>query len=83
VPRGPTDKYIPNIPSLPISYQDALPILRALNVHGPRAEDFNKYWTRNAGLGYWGVSYNIGPTPDSVVVNLYNKQDYIILSYRM
>ena len=68
---------IPSIPSIPISYKDALPILKALNGHGPKADDFNQYWTRNTGLGYKGVHYNIGPTPDDVVVNLYNKQDYV------
>jgi N-acetylated-alpha-linked acidic dipeptidase len=29
------------------------------------------------GLQYKGVHYNIGPTPDDVVVNLYNQQDYV------
>jgi N-acetylated-alpha-linked acidic dipeptidase len=77
VPRAPTESVIPVIPSIPISYRDALPILKALNGHGPEAKDFNKYWTRNVGLGYQGVDYNIGPTPDDVVVNLYNEQDYI------
>lgn len=69
--------YIPSIPSVPISYRDALPILKALNGHGPHSKDFNKYWTRNEGLGYKGVKYNVGPTPDDVVVNLYNEQEYI------
>ena len=68
---------IPSIPSIPISYEDALPILKALNGHGPKADDFNKYWTRNTGLGYKGVHYNVGPTPDHVVVNLYNQQEYV------
>ncbi|KAK4141867.1 uncharacterized protein C8A04DRAFT_30560 [Dichotomopilus funicola] len=77
VPREPVDAAIPSIPSVPISYQDALPILKALNGHGPKAEEFGKYWTRNAGLGYKGVHYNIGPTPDDVVVNLYNEQEYV------
>lgn len=78
VPRQPVDGAIPSIPSLPISYAEAVPILKALNGHGPKAEDFNKYWTRNAGLGYKGVKYNIGPSPDSVVLNLVNEQNYTI-----
>ncbi|KAK4181755.1 putative vacuolar protein sorting-associated protein 70 [Triangularia setosa] len=77
VPRQPVETAIPSIPSLPISYTDALPILKALNGHGPKAKDFNQWWTRNTGLGYKGIEYNIGPTPDDVVVNLYNEQEYI------
>ncbi|KAK3336633.1 hypothetical protein B0T19DRAFT_349052 [Cercophora scortea] len=76
-PRLPVDGAIPSIPSLPISYLDALPILKALNGHGPTAKDFNRYWTRNTGLQYKGVSYNVGPTPDGVVVNLVNEQEYV------
>lgn len=78
MPRGPTEPYIPSIPSIPISYEDALPILKSLNGHGPKATDFNKYWTADLGLGYKGVEYNIGPSPEDVVINLYNEQDYII-----
>ncbi|KAI1500144.1 hypothetical protein F5X99DRAFT_387147 [Biscogniauxia marginata] len=78
VPREPVDGAIPSIPSLPISYSEALPILKALNGHGPRAKDLNKYWTRNTGLGYKGVEYNIGPSPDNLVLNLVNEQEYTI-----
>ncbi|KAK4155527.1 hypothetical protein C8A00DRAFT_13473 [Chaetomidium leptoderma] len=76
-PRQPVHTAIPSIPSIPISYKDALPILKALNGHGPKAEDFNKWWTRNMGLQYKGVHYNVGPTPDHVVVNLNNQQEYV------
>lgn len=77
-PRGPTESYIPSIPSIPISYEDALPILKALNGHGPSVRDFNKYWQADLGLGYKGVNYSVGPSPEDVVINLYNEQDYII-----
>ncbi|KAJ0162306.1 putative glutamate carboxypeptidase [Colletotrichum tanaceti] len=76
VPRAPVDDATPSIPSIPISYADALPILKALNGHGPSVTDFNKYWNRNLGLKYKGVEYNIGPSPDNVVLNLYNEQNY-------
>ena len=61
---------------MPISYKDALPILRALNGHGPKAEDFNRYW-QGGGLGYKGVAYNIGPSPSNLVLNLVNEQEYV------
>jgi N-acetylated-alpha-linked acidic dipeptidase len=78
VPRQPVDGAIPSIPSLPISYVEAIPILKALHGHGPKSTDFSKYWTRNQGLEYKGVEYNIGPTPDNVVLNLVNDQEYTI-----
>lgn len=76
VPRQDPHHAIPAIPSVPISYKDALPILRALNGHGPRAEDFNKFW-QGGGLGYKGVEYNIGPSPSNLVLNLVNEQEYV------
>ncbi|KAI0108892.1 hypothetical protein GGR51DRAFT_548025 [Nemania sp. FL0031] len=78
VPREPVEGVIASIPSLPISYAEALPILKALNGYGPRAKDMNEYWTRNEGLGYKGVEYNIGPSPDDLVLNLVNQQNYTI-----
>lgn len=78
VPRQPVDGAIPSIPSLPISFAEAIPILKSLNGHGPKSSDFGKYWTRNQGLEYKGVDYNIGPSPESIVLNLYNEQEYTI-----
>ncbi|KAJ4299975.1 hypothetical protein N0V90_005223 [Kalmusia sp. IMI 367209] len=75
-PRQDTSHAIPSIPSIPISYQDALPLLKALNGHGPKATSFNKFW-QGGGLGYKGVDYNIGPSPDNLALNLVNEQEYV------
>lgn len=48
----------------------------ALNGHGPNASSFNKYW-QGGGLASEGVAYNIGPSPDSLVLNLMNDQEYV------
>ncbi|KAH8646487.1 N-acetylated-alpha-linked acidic dipeptidase-like protein 2 [Tricladium varicosporioides] len=77
VPRQPVDGAIPSIPSVPISYLDAIPILTALNGHGPSPRDFGKYWQKNLGLKYKGVKYNVGPSPDNLVLNLVNEQEYV------
>ena len=76
VPRQDPHHAIPSIPSLPISYVDALPLLHALTGHGPNASSFNKYW-QGGGLAYKNVTYNIGPSPPSNVLNLVNKQEYV------
>jgi N-acetylated-alpha-linked acidic dipeptidase len=76
-PRQPANASTPSIPSIPISYVDALPLLKALNGHGPKAKSFNKWW-QGGGLKDKGVKYNIGPTPDDVVLNLVNEQEYVI-----
>ena len=55
---------------------DALPILKALNGHGPKYDHFNKYW-QGGGLGYKGVEYYIGPSPPNLVLNLVNQQEYV------
>ncbi len=75
-PRVGPYKSIPSIPSLPISYRDALPLLKALNGHGPNVSKFNKYW-QGGGLTHEGIDYNIGPTSDSLVLNLMNDQEYV------
>ncbi|PSK60562.1 hypothetical protein B9Z65_712 [Elsinoe australis] len=77
VPRNSANFSTPSIPSLPISYAEAIPLLRALNGHGPNATSFGKYW-EGGGLTSKGVSYNIGPSPPALEINLYNKQDYTI-----
>lgn len=61
---------------MPISYVDALPLLKALNGYGPKAKDFNKWW-QGGGLGDKGVKYNIGPSPPELVINLVNEQEYV------
>jgi N-acetylated-alpha-linked acidic dipeptidase len=66
----------PSIPSLPISYRDALPLLLALNGHGLNASDLGGDWGAG-GLYHKGVNYNIGPAP-KVTVNLVNEVEYVI-----
>lgn len=75
-PRQPVNHAIPHIPSLPVSYVDALPLLKALNGHGPKASSLNKSW-QGGGLDYKGVHYNIGPSPDNVLLHLVNEQQYV------
>ena len=66
---------IPHIPSQPISYQDAIPILRSLNGHGPKVSDFNEHW-QGGKLDIHGVDYNIGPSPPSLQLNLAVEHEY-------
>ena len=75
--RKPVNESIPSIPSLPVSYTEALPLLRALNGHGPNATSFGERW-EGGGLGYKGVAYNIGPSPPGLAINLLNVQNYTI-----
>ncbi|KAF3484024.1 glutamate carboxypeptidase [Arthroderma uncinatum] len=74
-PRQDPKEYIPSIPSLPISYRDAIPLLKALNGHGPKGLDFTKDW--QGGLVHKGVEYNVGPSPENVMINLHNEQEYV------
>jgi N-acetylated-alpha-linked acidic dipeptidase len=50
---------VPGIPSLPISYRAAQPLLRALDGHGLTAEEVN----RTAWKGALGAEYRTGPAP--------------------
>ncbi|PWW78582.1 Zn-dependent exopeptidase [Tuber magnatum] len=63
--------FIPSIPSLPLSFKDALPFLQALDGYGPTAEEVDRpRWT-----GGLNVSYSVGPRPGAVI-SLENKVDY-------
>lgn len=73
-PRQDVSHAIPSIPSLPVSYREALPFLKALNGHGPKSADFNEFW-QGGGLGHKGVKYDIGPS--EAYVNLVNEQEYV------
>ena len=76
VPRSDPSEAIPSIPSVPISYKDAVPLLKALNGHGPPVSDFNQSW-QGGGLTHEGIHYDIGPSPDSIVLTLLNDQEYV------
>lgn len=78
VPRQSVENSIPSIPSIPISYLDAIPLLTMLNGHGPAAKDLNNWWQQNLGLRSHGINYNVGPSPSGLSLNLVNKQDYVI-----
>ena len=73
-PRQNVSGAIPSIPSLPISYKEAIPFLKALNGHGLEAVKLGKRW-EGGGLTHKGVNYNIGPS--EAVVNLVNEQEYV------
>ncbi|KAE8370125.1 hypothetical protein BDV27DRAFT_140790 [Aspergillus caelatus] len=78
IERGSVGKFTPNvIPAMPISYADALPILKALKGHGPLAADFNDRW-QGGGLTSHGVTYNVGPSPENVVLNVINNPQNLV-----
>ncbi|KAA8911848.1 glutamate carboxypeptidase [Sphaerosporella brunnea] len=76
VERQDPSPFIPSIPSLPISYMDALPLLTALNGHGKNTSEFGEYW-RTGGLYHKNVQYFSGPAK-GIVVNLHNEVEYVI-----
>lgn len=57
---------IPGIPSVPISYADALPLLKSLNGLGPKVPEWEGALA--------GIDYSIGPSEKKVLVD--NAQDY-------
>ncbi|CUS07820.1 unnamed protein product [Tuber aestivum] len=71
VKRGDPSGFIPSIPSLPLSFKDALPFLRALDGYGLTAEEVD----RPDWIGGLNVSYSVGPRPGAVI-SLENEVDY-------
>ncbi|KAJ1896486.1 Vacuolar protein sorting-associated protein 70 [Kickxella alabastrina] len=65
-------KNLNHIPSLPLSYRDAEPLLCALQGHGRNASEVGSAWI--GGLTSKGVEYWTGPSKLSV--NLLNKIEY-------
>ncbi|ANB13816.1 Vps70p [Sugiyamaella lignohabitans] len=64
---------IPSIPSIPISYEDALPLLKAINGKGLKGSDLGENWVGELTDEF---DYSVGPS--TLEVNLYNDQDYDI-----
>ncbi|KAI0972713.1 N-acetylated-alpha-linked acidic dipeptidase-like protein 2 [Xylaria arbuscula] len=62
-PRADRHAVMPMIPSIPISYVDAIPILAALNGHGVDGEAVN----RTRWVGALNVSYSTGPAPGATI----------------
>ncbi|WVO22095.1 uncharacterized protein IAS62_003420 [Cryptococcus decagattii] len=50
----------PSIPSIPMSYEDVIPFLKALEGKGIHASDLGPDWV--GGLGHHGVDYYVGPS---------------------
>ncbi|RYP06689.1 hypothetical protein DL765_009396 [Monosporascus sp. GIB2] len=62
-PRADRSPVLPQIPSIPISYQDAIPILAALDGHGTPGDTVN----RTRWVGALNVSYSTGPAPGTTL----------------
>ena len=61
---------LPKIPSIPISYRDALPLLKALDGHGTSGQNIN----RGGWIGGLHATYSTGPAP-GVTLSLTNQMD--------
>lgn len=70
------DPKSPKIPCIPISYADAIHLLGALNGHGPSAEELGPRW-HGGGLEFYGVQYNVGPSPVDISLHLVNEADLV------
>ncbi|RWA05077.1 hypothetical protein EKO27_g10025 [Xylaria grammica] len=62
-PRADRQAVMPRIPSIPVSYVDAIPILAALDGHGIDGETVN----RTRWVGALNVSYSTGPAPGTTI----------------
>ncbi|ORY67394.1 N-acetylated-alpha-linked acidic dipeptidase [Pseudomassariella vexata] len=61
--RADPSRVLVKIPSIPISYVDAIPILEALDGHGISGREVN----RTRWVGALNVSYSTGPAPGAVL----------------
>ncbi|EXJ96372.1 hypothetical protein A1O1_01498 [Capronia coronata CBS 617.96] len=62
-PRTDTSDVTPRIPSLPISWKDAQPLLQALDGYGPSGETVN----RTNWVGKLNATYSTGPAPGTAI----------------
>ncbi|KAI1469664.1 glutamate carboxypeptidase [Daldinia caldariorum] len=62
-PRVEHPGVLPDIPSIPISYANAIPILAALDGHGTTGNEVN----RTGWVGKLNVSYSTGPAPGTTI----------------
>ncbi|KAI1208045.1 glutamate carboxypeptidase [Annulohypoxylon truncatum] len=62
-PRGDPSPVLPKIPSIPISYVNAIPILAALDGQGTPGTEVN----RTGWVGALNVSYSTGPAPGTTI----------------
>jgi N-acetylated-alpha-linked acidic dipeptidase len=65
-----------SVPSLPASYSDTAPLLKALHGHGSKTADMRSDWHRGD-LYYKGVEYYVGPSPSDIVLNLNNQMSFL------
>jgi N-acetylated-alpha-linked acidic dipeptidase len=59
-----------------MSYADAVHLLRALNGHGPSADELGERW-HGGGLEFYGVRYNAGPSPAGISLHLVTEADVV------
>ena len=64
------DKVVPGIPSLPLSWVEAQPLIKALDGYGPTGAEVN----RTNWVGAFNASYSTGPNP-SVTLSLSNEME--------